>query len=839
MLSDTYGSIDELRKDLDRLDDKPSAFKDLIGYNGSLSYAIEQCKSAITYPEGGLSMILLGATGVGKSLLAEKTYQYGVEKGVFKPDSRFVTINCSEYANNPELFLVNFFGNVKGAYTGADQDRDGLVKLADGGMLFLDEVQSLCPECQENLYLFMDKGTYHKVGDNEKWYQSKVFIAFATTEDPKHTLLKPLLRRIPIICRIPTVAQRPDNEKKELLYTLFNIESERINITIEVNKYVYHLLSNFNFIGNVGDMENCVKVSVASALAERSDKNQNSIKIDYHNLPSYVILESAKTKGINEYHDTGEYISLEELKEIVVKEKSLYLFNEKVIGYYLALNQDNNFEQFIEVVRDLLTRYVETITFQIDNRDSVKEIMYQNILEHIRARLSQRYRMVFTNAQIINLSRLLADFINNYQACDRLLIEKKQVIEDLVEKIKVKDPINYALSQEILDILNTQVNLDFGLLGELDFYLYFRIIQNTRKSAQTVAIVLAHGYSTASSMTTTANYMLGSHVFDAIDVPIDISAIEVAKQLSDHIKSLENTKNLLILVDMGSLEEIHKNIVVNRNMDIVLFNNVTMKLVLDVGMMILNDLSSYNIIEKVKNQDYRSKHIYIESKERKNAIITVCPRDLTTAHKFKQLLLDSLPKKVNVEIISYSFEDLYENKENSQLFEQYEVKYIVGTVNPKVDGYDFIPIEELVGKQNLDKIKMLFDKELNASELEAFGHNILRNFSLQNLVEYLTILNPEKVISNTEVVIQEIKRNIMPDLDSRKIVGLYIHISCLIERLLTDRVIGTLDNIDEFVQDNQEFIRKMKRSFMNLENNYTVEIPVSEIAYIYDYIYKG
>ena len=79
----------------------------------------------------------------------------------------------------------------------------------------------------------------------------------------------------------------------------------------------------------------------------------------------------------------------------------------------------------------------------------------------------------------------------------------------------------------------------------------------------------------------------------------------------------------------------------------------------------------------------------------------------------------------------------------------------------------------------------------------------------------------------------------MPDLDSRKIVGLYIHISCLIERLLTDRVIGTLDNIDEFVQDNQEFIRKMKRSFMNLENNYTVEIPVSEIAYIYDYIYKG
>ena len=564
LLKDTYGSLEELREDLDKHEEKPGAFKELIGYNGSLSYAIEQCKSAVTYPEGGLSMIFIGSTGVGKSLLAEKTYQYGVEKGVFKPNSRFVTINCSEYANNPELFLVNFFGNVKGAYTGAEQDREGLVKLADGGMLFLDEVQSLRPECQEKLYLFMDKGTYHKVGDNEKWYQSKVFIAFATTEDPKHSLLKPLLRRIPIICRIPTVAQRPDNEKKELLYTLYKIESELINLKIEINTYVYYLLSNFNFIGNVGDMENCVKVSVASALAEQSTKEIDVLRIDYHNLPSYVILESSKTKGIDEYHDTGEYIGLKELKEAVIKEKSLYLFNEKVLNYYIALGSENNFEQFIEVVRDLLTRYIETITFQIDNRDSVKEIMYQNILEHIRARLSQRYRMVFTNAQIINLSRLLADFINNYQACDRLIIEQKEIIEDLIEKIKAKDPTNYALSQEILEILNNQINIDFGLLGELDFYFYFRIIQNTRKSAQTVAIVLAHGYSTASSMTTTANYMLGSHVFDAIDVPIDISAIEVAKQLSDHIRSLENTKNLLILVDMGSLEEIHKNIKIGR-----------------------------------------------------------------------------------------------------------------------------------------------------------------------------------------------------------------------------------------------------------------------------------
>ncbi len=332
-------------------------------------------------------------------------------------------------------------------------------------MLFLDEIQSLRPECQEKLYLFMDKGTYHKVGDNEKWYKSQVFIAFATTEDPRHTLLKPLLRRIPVISRIPSVEQRPDNEKKELLYTLLQREADLIEQEIVINRHVYHILSNFNFIGNVGDMENCVKVSVASALASQPRAEIGTLKVDYQNLPSYVILESSKNKGVIDYVDNGTYLELHELKEAVIKEKSLYIFNDRLLRYHKNI-KDSNFEQFIEVVRDLLLRYTETITFQLDNRDSVKEITYQNTLENIRARLSQRYRIVFTNAQIINLSRLMSDFINNHRACDSLLIDNRTVIEELLTKIKTVDPINYNFSQEIIELLKGHVNIEFGLLGE-------------------------------------------------------------------------------------------------------------------------------------------------------------------------------------------------------------------------------------------------------------------------------------------------------------------------------------------------------------------------------------
>ena len=96
-------------------------------------------------------------------------------------------MNCAEYANNPELLTANLFGYVKGAYTGAEENQEGLLSLANEGVLFLDEIHCLEAKCQEKLFQYMDKGIYHKVGDNEKWYRSNCRLIFATTENPQTT----------------------------------------------------------------------------------------------------------------------------------------------------------------------------------------------------------------------------------------------------------------------------------------------------------------------------------------------------------------------------------------------------------------------------------------------------------------------------------------------------------------------------------------------------------------------------------------------------------------------------------------------------------------------------
>ena len=98
-----------------------------------------------------------------------------------------------------------------------DRDSEGLLALADKGMLFLDELHSLTQECQEKLFLFMDKGVYHRVGDNQKWLASTVRFVFATTENPDQALWKTLFRRIPIVIQIPALKERQLTEKRELI----------------------------------------------------------------------------------------------------------------------------------------------------------------------------------------------------------------------------------------------------------------------------------------------------------------------------------------------------------------------------------------------------------------------------------------------------------------------------------------------------------------------------------------------------------------------------------------------------------------------------------------------
>jgi len=104
------------------------------------------------------SLFISGPTGTGKSLLGKLIHD------ITHTDSKLVHLNCAEVAEN--LLESELFGHEKGAFTGADQRKDGKLKLAQGGTLFLDEVGTMPLSMQQKLLKALDEKTFYPVGSS-------------------------------------------------------------------------------------------------------------------------------------------------------------------------------------------------------------------------------------------------------------------------------------------------------------------------------------------------------------------------------------------------------------------------------------------------------------------------------------------------------------------------------------------------------------------------------------------------------------------------------------------------------------------------------------------------
>lgn len=121
-------------------------------------------------------VFITGESGTGKEIAAEAIHALGDEKG--RP---FVAINCSAIPR--DLMESEIFGHVRGAFTGASEDRAGAAELADGGTLFLDEIAEMELSLQAKLLRFAQSGTLRRVGGS-KLKQIDVRFVCATNRDP-------------------------------------------------------------------------------------------------------------------------------------------------------------------------------------------------------------------------------------------------------------------------------------------------------------------------------------------------------------------------------------------------------------------------------------------------------------------------------------------------------------------------------------------------------------------------------------------------------------------------------------------------------------------------------
>ena len=817
-------SINDIDTYISLLSSNPQDFKKLIGWDRSLSQLVEQCKATISYPPNGLPMMLHGETGTGKSLIAKLSYEYAKNHNLLQKEKRFVSINCSEYANNPELLTANLFGYVKGAFTGADRDVEGLISLADGGVLFLDEVHNLKGECQEKLFQFMDQSTYHRVGDNKTWYTSQVRLIVATTEEPDKVLLRTLLRRIPMIIEIPLLENRGLQEKIEILHHIFNLEQTRLNIKIKMSSQVYNLLISSKYDGNIGGLKSVIQSCCINSLFQINSLNE--MEITLKNLPENF-LKKVRIEKIVANH-TEEFIYVDNLVKITGANDHIIKLCEGIINLYTEKDD----QQFYDRASKKILEYLDERL--IDGNMQNKTDFYNEGIRHILQLVNMHYHLELSNNNILAMSRLFIDFMHNAHVIAEWSREREDNISIILEKLKNDNLRLDSISVEIINYFENYLDMKLSNLELIMLLIFLQMYSVTNIIERRSAVILAHGFSTASSIASAANQFLGKYVYDSIDVPLNVDSTTVIKQLNSYISKLNNIEELILLVDMGSLESIYTGLNL-RNAKIGIINQVTTSSALEIGSSLLRNETLEVIFDRVANQGvikYR-----IENNLRKTPLILCsCMSGMGAAERLREVIQSSLPANSIIKVKSYNYYDLLKNSINDMLFEDGKVICVVGTMNPNIKGLNFIAIEDLVINTDSQNFDEYFKDYLSTEDLDFFKKNILKNFSLSNIMNTLTILNPNKLLEYVTEALENLQNRMQVHLSNKICLGLYMHVCCLIERLILHQDIEIYPNIEEFVAKQNSFISNVKDSFKEIECYYKVQIPTEEIGYIFDYI---
>ncbi|WP_294401020.1 sigma 54-interacting transcriptional regulator [uncultured Clostridium sp.] len=803
--------------------------------NISLKSAIEQAKAAILYPPKGMNCLILGGTGVGKSMFASLMHNYALSMNVKPEDSPFIRFNCADYSNNPQLLTSQLFGVKKGAYTGAESDKTGLIEQADGGILFLDEVHRLPPEGQEALFIFLDTGTFRRVGDSEI-RKSDVLIISATTENPDSALLSTFRRRIPIVINIPSLKDRTLEERLYLIKSFFKYESIRLSKDIYVSLNSLRALISYDCPNNIGQLKSDVQMLCAKAYSEFLTNVRGDVRIHSGNLPPYI------KEGL--YKEKEHRVLWNNLMSDEIEFFRFSGSNDDCLDIFE--NSDNSIYDFIESKLKKL-KSLEICDADIENileKDIAKH--FKNNFSNISKEFSKKNLLSIIEPNVLECfdkivnyitERLPIQFDNNLYTAFALHINtlvdrihsKKTIKNPNLDRIKKLYPDEFAIALDVKDILSEYLfsSIPEDEAGYITLFLIPDTSLNTKPKDKVKVILIAHGESTATSMSDVANKLLGEDYVMPINAQIDVAPSKVLEHLKLVINENPSSSGYLLLVDMGSLLAFADTIKQELNVKLQVISLVSTLHVLEAARKALLGLSLNEIYNDViMINSYMQVHKNLNNKTintEKTLIITACMTGEGGSAAIKDFLSVNLKFDSELfEIICLSCAEKESYKEMILNFEtKNQVLFVVSSFH----------IESI----NMPQFSM-YDT-LNGSVLTQMQRLIDEKTTMLNIPKVLNENIPNiaglELTNDIQAVLKELENRINKKFNPDTLVGLTLHLSFLIGRLMNNEKTVLFPNKTTFIKDNFSLYNVIKESLSPLKIKYNLaNLSDDEICYL-------
>lgn len=828
--------------------DTKDIFAKIIGANGSMKNSVEQAKAAILYPPRGLNCLITGPTGSGKTYFAHAMYHFAKAHHVIDEETELIVFNCADYANNPELLMSHLFGYAKGAFTGADEEKMGIIDQADGGMLFLDEIHRLPPEGQEMIFYFMDHGTYSRLGETTKSHEANVRIVGATTEDPGSSLLETFVRRIPINIKLPAFEKRPANEKVDLVKIMIAHEANRTQRKISLTEDVAKALIGSVTYGNIGQLKSNIQLVCARGFLNHMQSPEISITIDdlTEGIRSGLIQLASNRSAMAELSKILEPKITVAPNDTIMKIQSdsyelpynLY----DIIGDKAALLKSDGLDQeainhFISTDINIhLKSFYKDHGFSFNADSKLAEFVDPKIIEvtnqiyvMVKRSLQYEFQQNFIYAMSLHISSFLK----------KINLGEERHTNDNIREMAFDFPDEYAVAKEVRSYIETYFQVEIP--ESEDYYLTVLLVslRANQASGRIGVVVAAHGNSTASSMVQVVQQLLDAENVRAVDMPLDMDPKTALDRIERNVQEVDEGSGVILLVDMGSLASFNSQIQRDTGIPVRTVDMVTTSLVLETVRKVSvlgTDLDMLH--ESLKNFRGYAEISSVESVQeakpihKKKAVLAICASGEGTAQRIKELIERAVNKRQETELEVLALSIVEVKEELPVIQKEYQIIATTGITDLNIQA-PFIPLERFID-QNIEVIldQLLMESELEETEFIFLDEESAKNTCVEFISDNFIFINGSKLIDPMWQFSTQISQTTgIGDEEYGFKINLVMHTAGMIERIIRNEPL-TVEENELTNTTNDPLYSQLATSVVLLEDQIKVKVPIEETYYL-------